>query len=328
MTVLVTGCAGFIGLQVCRILLEDGQPVEGLDDLNDAYDIRLKNWRLSQLKSYSKFRFRKLDISDYPTLRSVFASNEKRGLPPFASVVNLGARAGVQQSVANPWSYYQANTIGTMNLLEASREFKVKKFLLASTSSVYGADTARPFKEDSDTNRPLSPYAASKKAAETLLYSYHHLYGLDASVLRYFTVYGPAGRPDMSIFKFVRAVAEGQTITIFGDGRQERDFTYVDDVGRGTVAAIKPLGYEVINLGADRPVVLAEVISMIENCLKRRALITYAPSHPADIRATWADISQARNLLGWRPQVSIEEGIKRTVHWYVENRAWVKDIAT
>ena len=326
MSVLVTGCAGFIGSYVCRLVLDEGQPVEGVDELNDSYDVRLKHWRLAQLKSHRGFRFRKLDISDHPALRSVFASNSKGGSPSFSSVINLGARAGVRQSVEDPWAYYRSNTMGTLNLLELCREFEVKKFVLASTSSLYGEDTPRPFKEDSDTSRPLSPYAASKKAAEALVYTYHYLHGLDASVLRYFTVYGPAGRPEMSILKFIRAIAEGEPITVFGDGRQERDFTYIDDIARGTVAALKPVGYEVINLGGDRPVVLADAIATIEECLEKKARIEYAPLHPTDVRATWADVRRAQELLGWRPQVSIEEGIKRTVDWYRENREWAKDI--
>ena len=326
MSVLVTGCAGFIGSNVCRLLLEQGQRVEGLDNLNDAYDVRIKHWRLDQLKPHPNIRFHGMDIADYQALRSLFGSNRVDGAPPFTGVVHLAARAGVPASVEDPWAYYQANTLGTLNLLEACREFGVGKFVLASTSSVYGDDTPRPFKVDSDTSRPLSPYAASKKAAEALVYTYHHLHGLDATVLRYFTVYGPAGRPDMSIFTFVRCIAEGETITVTGDGRQERDFTYVDDVARGTVAALKPVGYEIINLGNDRPVVLADAIGLIEDCLEKKARIQYAPTHPTDVRATWADISRARELLGWHPEVPVEEGIRRTVDWYRENREWAREI--
>ena len=240
--------------------------------------------------------------------------------------MHLGAQAGVQASVSDPWTYYETNVLGTLNTLELCRELGVEKFILASTSSVYGADTPRPFREDSDTSRPLSPYAASKKAAETLTYAYHHLHGLDATVLRYFTVYGPAGRPDMSIFRFVRSIAEGDPITVTGDGRQERDFTFVDDIARGTVAALKPLGYEVINLGGDRPVVLADAIGIIEGALRQTAAIEYAPMPSADVPATWADIRRAEKLLGWRPQVPIEEGVERTVRWYLENREWAKEI--
>ena len=328
MSILVTGCAGFIGSNVCRILLDQGESVDGVDNLNDAYDVRVKHWRLDQLKARSGFQFHNRDLSDHTSMRSLFAGlgssdGDKR---PFSSVINLGARAGLRQSTEDPWAFFEANTIGTLNLLELCREFEVKKLVLASTSSVYGEDTPQPYKEDSPASRPLSPYAASKKAAETLLYAYHHLYGLDTTVLRYFTVYGPAGRPDMSIFIFIRCIAEGETITVFGDGKQDRDFTYVDDVARGTVAALKPLGYEIINLGGDRRVVLADVISMIEGELGKKAIIEYAPSHPADSRSSWADIERAGRLLDWRPEVSIEEGVRRTVEWYNDNREWAKDL--
>jgi nucleoside-diphosphate-sugar epimerase len=324
MSILVTGCAGFIGSHVCRLLLERGDSVSGIDNLNDAYDVRLKRWRLEGLLSHRGFRFWESDISDIGSLRAAFEGGD--GGPPFEAVVNLGARAGVRASVEDPRAYYESNTIGTLNLLELCRASDVSKFVLASTSSVYGADTPRPFREDSDTSRPLSPYAASKKAAETLVYSYHHLYGLDATVLRYFTVYGPAGRPDMSIFKFIRAIAEGEPITVYGDGKQERDFTYVDDIAAGTVAAIIPLGYEIINLGSDRPVVLSDVIGMIEAYLERKASIQHSPAHSTDVRATWAHIGRAKELLGWRPEVSLEEGIRRTAEWYRRNREWAKEI--
>ena len=326
MSILVTGCAGFIGSNVCRLLLDQGEVVEGVDNLNDAYDVRVKQWRLDQLRGRPGFQFHGRDIYDYTSMRSLFAGLGRSESSPITSVVNLGAWAGLRSSTENPWVYFEANTIGTLNLLELCREFEVKKLVLASTSSVYGKDTPPPFKEDSPASRPLMPYAASKKAAETLVYAYHHLYGLDATVLRYFTVYGPAGRPDMSIFIFIRRIAEGETITVFGDGKQDRDFTYVDDVARGTVAAVKPLGYEIINLGGDRRVVLADVISMIEDRLGKKARIEYAPAHLADTRSSWADIGRARDLLGWRPEVSFEEGIRRTVEWYQENREWVKDI--
>ena len=326
MSLLVTGCAGFIGSAVCRMLLEQGETVVGVDNLNDAYDVRVKHWRLDRLKPSPSFLFHLADISDYQAMRSLFSENSDEGVSQFRGVINLGARAGVRQSVEDPWVYYQANTIGTLNLLELCREFQIKKFVLASTSSVYGDDTPRPFREDSDASRPLSPYAASKKAAEGLVYTYHFLYGLDATVLRYFTVYGPAGRPDLSIFIFTRRIAEGEPVTVFGDGKQERDFTYVDDIARGTIAALRPLGYEIINLGSDRPVAVSDIVSMVEDCLEKKAIVEHGPVHPTDVRATWADISRARDLLGWEPRVSIEEGIRRTVDWYRENRAWAKDI--
>jgi nucleoside-diphosphate-sugar epimerase len=194
------------------------------------------------------------------------------------------------------------------------------KFVLASTSSLYGSHNLVPYREDADTNRPLSPYAASKKAAESICYTYHHLHGIDVTVFRYFTVYGPAGRPDMSVFRFVRRIAEGEPIVVFGDGKQERDFTYVDDIARGTVAGIRPMGYEVINLGGDRPVKLSEIIDRIGELTGRQPEIEYRPAHPADVPATWADISRARNMLSWSPQTSVEDGLKRSVDWYYQNR--------
>ena len=200
----------------------------GVDNLNDAYDPRLKQWRLAQLQPRKNFRFHQLDITDRAALEPLFAADGAE--PPFAAVVNLAARAGVRPSVTNPWVYYQANCIGTLNLLDMCRQSGVRKFLLASTSSLYGKHNQVPYREDADTNRPLSPYAASKKAAETLAFTYHHLHGLDVSIPRYFTVYGPAGRPDMSVFRFIRRIAEGEPIIVFGDGSQSRDFTFVDDI--------------------------------------------------------------------------------------------------
>ncbi|NLX99388.1 MAG: NAD-dependent epimerase/dehydratase family protein [Rhodopirellula sp.] len=315
---LVTGAAGFIASRVTELLLEEGHRVVGVDNLNDAYDPRLKQWRLARLETRGGFQFQQMDISDRNAVARLF---EKEG--PFEAVVNLAARAGVRSSVEDPWVYYRANCDGTLNLLDACRENGVKKFLLASTSSLYGAHNPVPYREDADTNCPLSPYAASKKAAETLAFTYHYLHGLDVSVVRYFTVYGPAGRPDMSVFRFIRRIAEGESIVVFGDGSQERDFTYVDDIARGTVAALRPLGYEVVNLGGDRPVRLSEVIATIGELLGRPANIDYRPAHPADVPATWADVSKARQLLDWTPAVTMEEGVRRSVAWYRENREMI-----
>jgi nucleoside-diphosphate-sugar epimerase len=200
------------------------------------------------------------------------------------------------------------------------RQFGVKKFVLASTSSLYGKLNPIPYREDADTNCPLSPYAASKKAAETLAYTYHYLHGLDVSIVRYFTVYGPAGRPDMSVFRFIRRIAEGEPIVVFGDGSQSRDFTYVDDIARGTIAAMRPLGYEIINLGGDRPTKLSAVIDQVAKLLGKTPQIERRPAHPADVLATWANIAKAGQLLDWKPQVPIEEGLGRAVAWYRENR--------
>jgi len=320
---LLTGAAGFIASKVAEFLLGEGHTVLGLDNLNHAYDVRLKDWRLKQLTRRPGFEFHPIDICDRPALEALWDQSDA-----FDAVINLAARAGVRYSVENPWVYFETNVTGTLNLLELCRMRGVKKFVLASTSSLYGAHNPLPYDEEADTSRPLSPYAASKKAAEVLCHTYHHLYGLDVTVLRYFTVYGPAGRPDMSLFRFVQWISEGRPVTIFGDGKQSRDFTYVDDIARGTIAGLKPLGYEIINLGSDRPVVLMDTVRLVEQKLGRAAQLEFKPPHPADVTATWADISRAGRLLGWEPQVGYEQGIESLINWYGENRDWAREINT
>ncbi len=331
MNILLTGCAGFIGWKVAEFLLADGHTVIGVDNVSDAYDVRLKKWRLAQLEGKPGFEFHRLDITDREALKDFFLNQRDRRDGhdrPFGAVINLAARAGVRQSVENPWIYFDTNVSGTLNLLELCKEVGVKKFVLASTSSLYGANNPRPFREDANTDGPLSPYAASKKAAEAVCYTYHYLYGIDVTVLRYFTVYGPAGRPDMSLFRFVQWISEGRPVMVYGDGQQSRDFTYVDDIARGTVAALKPVGFDVINLGSDQPVVLMEAIRLIERLVDRTAHIDFKPRHLADVLATWADINKAERLLGWRPQTKFEEGVKSLVAWYRDNRTWAKEIRT
>jgi UDP-glucuronate 4-epimerase len=320
MKVLLTGCAGFIGSKTTQLLLAEDHEVVGVDSLNTAYDVRLKEWRLSQLTGQPSFSFHHVDISDQASAAELFRTSL-----PIDAVINLAARAGVRQSIEDPWVYYQTNLTGTLNLLELCRQYEVGKFVLASTSSAYG-DGERPFREDGPTNNPKSPYAASKKAAEVLCYTYHLLYGLDVSIPRYFTVYGPAGRPDMSVFRFIRWIAEGDPLQLFGDGTQERDFTFVDDIARGTIAALQPVGYEIINLGSDRPVPLRTMISMVEALLDKPARFEQHPMHPTDVTATWADISKAKRLLRWEPQVSLEDGIHQSVDWYLEHRDWAKQL--
>jgi UDP-glucuronate 4-epimerase len=319
---LVTGVAGFIGARVAGLLLAEGHRVHGLDNLNDAYDPRLKDWRLARLQGRPAFEFHRTDISDRQGLGQVWASDG------YDAVINLAARAGVRASVRDPWVYAQTNALGTLNLLDQCRERGVGKFVQASTSSLYGAHNPRPFHEGADISRPLSPYAASKGAAEMLCHTYHYLHGLDVSILRYFTVYGPAGRPEMSIFRFVQWISEGRPVTLYGDGLQERDFTYIDDIAWGTIAALRPLGFEVINLGSDHPVVINEVIRLLESQTGKTAKVDQRPEAPGDVRATWADIGKAKSLLEWSPTVDLETGLKTCVDWYQAERSWAKDVGT
>ncbi len=323
MRILVTGAAGFIGSRVCERLLDHGHDVVGADNRNTAYDPRLKDARLARLEGRERFRFVPLDVTEWEPVRELFAQEDASG--GFDAAINLAARAGVRPSVENPWVYYRTNAEGTLNLLEGCRRHGVGKLVLASTSSVYGGNPT-PFHEDADTSRPLSPYAASKKAAEALCHTYHHLYGLDVTVPRYFTVYGPAGRPDMSVFRFIRWIAEGEPLTLTGDGRQQRDFSYVDDIAEGTVAALGPVGFRTVNLGSDRPVSIGHVIETLERLIGRKAEVRRAPAHPADVPATWADIGRARSLLGWEPSTPLETGLRRTVQWYFDNREWASAI--
>lgn len=318
--ILVTGIAGFVGNKVAEMLLKDKYQVIGIDNLNDYYDIKLKLWRLNILKKNEYFKFYQTDIENYDDLNAIFKVHSPE------AVINLAARAGVRYSLENPFIYLSTNAGGTLNLLELCKEYNIPKFILASTSSLY-AGQKMPFKEELPVNSPISPYAASKKSAEAMAYTYYYLYGIDVTILRYFTVYGPAGRPDMSIFRFIKWIVEGSPLEIFGDGSQERDFTYIDDIARGTIKALKPLGYKIINLGNNHPHKLSEAIELIEKYTGEQAQFNYKEFYKTDMKATWADIEKARKLLGWQPQVSLEEGIKRTVQWTKDNWEWVQNIS-
>jgi len=318
--VLVTGASGFIASRVTEQLLSQGVEVVGIDNMNDYYDVRLKDYRLSQLQGKKGFQFQKLDIEDRAALKDLFDKHQ------FDVVFNLAARAGVRYSMENPHVYMTTNAMGSLNLLEEMKRKNIKKFILASTSSLY-AGQKMPFNEELAVNTPISPYAASKKAAEVMAYSYHYLYGIDVSIVRYFTVFGPAGRPDMSIFRFIKWIDQGQRLEIFGDGGQSRDFTFVEDIARGTILAAKPLGFEVMNLGGGQnPISINTVISGIEKRLGKTAQIDNRDFHKADILETWADISKAKRLLGWEPQISFEQGLDKTIQWYQENHSWAKDV--
>ena len=314
------GRAGFIGWRTAELLLEAGHTVVGVDNFNDYYEVRLKHWRHAELQNRPRCKIIDLDIEDRAGIEALFEANQ------FDAVINLAARAGVRYSMENPFVYLSTNAAGSLNLLEAMRLNGVKKFVLASTSSLY-AGQALPFHEGLPVNTPISPYAASKKAAEVMAYTYHHLYQLDVTVVRYFTVYGPAGRPDMSPLRFLRWIDDGTPITLYGDGTQTRDFTYIDDIARGTIAALRPLGYEIINLGGGRePVSINAMIRAFEKALGKTALIDRQPFHAADMKDTSADISKARRLLDWTPKVSPEEGFRLTAEWYLAHRDWLRHI--
>ena len=317
--IFVTGVAGFIGSYVCKNLLNKGYSVIGIDNINDYYSPLLKRYRLSKLQINKNFEFHEVDIEHYQTIYDIVKNHKIK------AVINLAARAGVRYSLVDPFIYETTNSIGTLNLLEICRYQKIPKFILASTSSLYSGQSL-PFKEDLPVNTPISPYAASKKGAEMMAYSYHYLYGIDVSVCRYFTVYGPAGRPDMSYFRFTKQIYNNKPLTIYGDGTQIRDFTFVEDIAEGTVKALKPVGYEVINLGNDNPHELNEMIGLIERNLCKNAKFDFKPFHKADMKATRADISKADKLLGWRPKVKLEEGIEKMVNWFKENPELIDEI--
>lgn len=326
---LVTGAAGFIAARVVEMLLDEGHTVSGVDNLNDAYDVRMKTYRLKLLLSRPGFQFSKMDIVDKDSLDELFRQSPRgKSEPPFDAVINLAARAGVRQSLEDPWVYTDTNVTGTLNLLELSRTYQVQKFILASTSSVYGANAPLPTPEDADSSHPLQAYAASKKGAEVLCHAYHYLYGLDVTVFRYFTVYGPAGRPDMVMFRFTKWIDEGQPVHLNGDGEQSRGFTYVDDIARGTILGLKPLGYQVINLGGHESIKINELIRILEGMIGKKAQIDYQPFHPADMLANWANIEKAREILGWEPRVSLKDGIVNLVAWYQVEKEWASQVKT
>jgi len=321
---LLTGAAGFIASRTAELLLAAGHRVVGVDNLNDYYDVGLKRHRLARLAraaGAANFRFHEADIEHPEALAPLFAAHG------FDAVLNLAARAGVRYSIDHPEVYVSTNVLGELHLLELMRRHGVRKQVLASSSTLY-AGTAMPFREDRPVERPLSPYAASKQAAEALAASYHHLHGISTTVLRYFTVYGPAGRPDMAVYRFIEAIDTGAPLAVFGDGTQARDFTYVDDIARGTIAALALPGFEVVNLGGGRnPIPLTDLIARLAALLGKPAPWEEQPFHAADMKATWADIAKAGRLLGWQPEVSLDEGLRRTVAWHRDYRAGRTDPA-
>ena len=318
---LVTGAAGFIGARTSTMLIEQGHTVVGIDNLNDAYDPSMKEYRLKKLQALKGFSFHKHDISEKSAI-DLFRNEKLDG------VINLAARAGVRYSVENPWVFLESNVMGTLNMLEVCRQFGCKKFIIASTSSIYGENPEYPTPETASSSEPMQPYAASKKGAEALAHSYHHLFDIDVTVVRYFTVYGPAGRPDLAIFRFVKWIIDGEPIRINGDGKQSRGFTYVDDIARGTIAALKPLGYQVINLGGHEVISINGLVELIEELTGKKANVQYGPPNLADMFMNQANVTKAREMLGWNPQVNLREGIGNLIEWYKAERSWAKDILT
>lgn len=315
MNFLVTGGAGFIGSNLCERLLKEGHSVWALDDLNDFYDPARKWKNIADLRDLTP-RFR-LVLGDVSRAESV---EEALSSAPFDQIIHLAARAGVRPSLEHPGLYQQVNVLGTTHLLEAARKRGIKKLIIASSSSVYGLNSKVPFSEDDPVTRPISPYAASKLACEGLGYVYHHIYGMDITMLRFFTVYGPRQRPDLAIHKFARLISAGRPIPVFGDGSTARDYTFVTDTVDGILACTtREFGYEIFNLGESQTVKLSHLIELLESALGRKAIIERLPPQPGDVPITYADISKARRVLGYNPQVTIEQGIPRFVEWFRAN---------
>lgn len=327
--VLITGVAGFIGFHLASRLLARGDEVVGLDSLNDYYDPSLKRARLAQLHGRPGFEFALLDVADRDGMAALFASG---GL---TRVVHLAAQAGVRYSLVNPWAYVEANLQGFMTILEGCRHHPVEHLVFASSSSVYGLNTAMPFSVHHNVDHPVSLYAATKKANELMAHTYAHLYGIPCTGLRFFTVYGPWGRPDMALFKFTRAILQGDPIEVYNFGRMRRDFTYIDDIVEGVVRVLdrpaaanpswsgdspdpgsSPAPYRLYNIGNNNPVELEEFIAAIERAVGRPARRTYLPMQPGDVPATYADVEELASDVGFRPATSIDNGVRAFVAWY------------
>ena len=315
MKLLVTGAAGFIGMHSCKRLLERGHEVFGIDNLNDYYDPALKRARLEQLRPFPKFAFEKLDIADAPALGAVFESGR------FDAVLHLAAQAGVRYSLENPMAYVNSNVAGFLNVLEGCRNSKVAHLCFASSSSVYGANTEMPFREIHRVDQPVSMYAVTKRANELMAHSYSELYGIRSTGLRFFTVYGPWGRPDMALFIFTRAILARQPIRVFNGGDMLRDFTYIDDIAEAVTAIVErphpgtPKA-RLFNVGHGSPVKLMDFVHAVEHQLGKKAQIEFAPMQPGDVQATYASTEKLRAEIGYAPSTTIETGVERFVAWY------------
>lgn len=318
--ILVTGGAGFIGFHLCKLLLEDGYQVMSVDNMNDYYEVELKHSRLNQLKQYPKFSFIKMDIADKLKLEEIFRETSPQ------IVVNLAAQAGVRYSIENPDAYIHSNLVGFFNLLECCRRFPVDHLLFASSSSVYGANKKTPYSTGDKTDQPVSLYAATKKSNELLAYSYSNLYGIPSTGLRFFTVYGPFGRPDMAYFSFTRKVLTGEPITLFNNGDMYRDFTYIDDIIKALKAMLDcpPVSddngtkFRVYNIGNNHPEKLMDFVQILENCLGKEARIEFLPMQKGDVYQTYADMDELATDFGFRPETPLQDGLKRFVSWYLD----------
>lgn len=310
-TIVVTGSAGFIGFHLSKTLLDMGENVIGIDNLNSYYDVSLKRSRLDILKSYKNFVFYKEEIQDFEALEKIFRQHE------VDLVCNLAAQAGVRYSLKDPFSYQKSNLEGFVNLLELARKYGITNFVYASSSSVYGNNKKIPFSEEDRVDMPISLYGATKRANELIAHAYSHLFQIPCTGLRYFTVYGPWGRPDMALFLFAEAILKKRPINVFNKGLMNRDFTYIDDIIQGTIAALeRPSAYEIFNLGNSKSVGLLEFISILEEELGQKADKNLVPMQPGDVADTAADITKSRKLLGFNPKTSIREGIRKFIIWY------------
>ena len=309
--ILITGSAGFIGYHLSKALLDEKYEIFGVDSINDYYDTRLKLDRLELLKNYSNFEFKKLDISNRDAITAVFDKFEPE------IVVNLAAQAGVRYSIKNPYAYLDSNITGFLNVIELCRHQKINGLIYASSSSVYGLNKKMPFSTTDKTDTPIALYGATKKANELIAHAYSHLYGLNTTGLRYFTVYGPWGRPDMAMLIFTKSIIEGKPISVFNNGKMKRDFTYIDDIVNGTKNAIlNNYNCEIFNLGNSKSEKLMDMISIIEKNLGKKAIINFKPMQPGDVKASFADIERSKELLSYEPYTSISSGIPKVIEWY------------
>lgn len=308
--ILVTGAAGFIGFHVSKKLLDSGNEVIGIDNINDYYDPALKEARLSLLSKYSNFRFFKIDLCDFDRLISIFDEFHPE------RICHLAAQAGVRYSITNPFAYQKSNSEGFLNIIELSKNYKVSNFVYASSSSVYGNNSKLPFSESDPVDHPISLYAATKRANELTAYCYSHLFGIPCSGLRFFTVYGPWGRPDMALFIFTKAIIEGKPIKVFNNGKMTRNFTYIDDIVNGVIRVLEnPRPYELYNIGNNKAENLLDFIMEIEKNLDKKANLEFCPIQPGDVPATIADINKICSL-GYKPETNIDKGISQFVNWY------------